>query len=205
MNVTATRLRKLREKEKLSQSEVAEKIGISRTAYVKYETGDSSPVRKLNELSKLFNVSTDYIMGVSPFPLSNEIDVPNETKRVPIIGTVKCGPDGFAYEYTDGYISIDDSIHGDVRAFHCKGDSMNGLGIFDGDIALVRIQQDIESGEIAVVTINGDEGTLKRIRKQNNIIILESANPEYPPRIFSGEDVNKIHVVGKVIEERKQF
>lgn len=205
MNVTAKRLRKLRESRKMSQGEVAKRIGVSRTAYVKYETGDSAPVRKLNELSTLFQVSSDYIMGLSDFPLSNEIEAPTESKRVPIIGTVKCGPNGFAYEYTDGYVSIDDSIHGDIRAFHCKGDSMSGLGIFDGDIALVRIQPDIENGELAVVTINGDEGTLKRVRKQDHMIILESANPEYPPRVFAGDDVNLIHIVGKVIEVRKRF
>ena len=205
MSVTADRLRKLREQRQLSQGEVAEKIGISRTAYVKYETGDTSPVRKLNELSKLFGVSTDYIMGLSPFPVSNDVAGNYDMKRIPVISSVKYGPSGFIYEYTSRYLSIDNAVHGDLRACHCKGDSMNSLGIFDGDVALIRIQSDVENGEIALVTINENEGVLKRVHKKNNVIVLESANPNYPLGIFAGADLNQIHVVGRVIEVRKQF
>ena len=205
MSVIAERLRKLREQCQLSQGEVAEKIGISRTAYVKYETGDTSPVRRLNELSKLFGVSTDYIMGLSPFSVSNDIDGNHGMKRIPIIGSVKYGSSRFIYDYTGKYLSIDNAVHGDIRACHCKGDSMIGLGIFDGDVALIRIQPDVETGEIALVTINENEGVLKRVYKKNNIIILESANPDYPLRIFAGADMKQIHVVGRVIEVRKQF
>lgn len=63
MNITSKRIRKLREGLGLSQRELAKKLGISRTAYVKYETGESKPVRKLQELSDLFNVSIDYLLG----------------------------------------------------------------------------------------------------------------------------------------------
>ena len=63
MNITPKRLRKLREGLGLSQGEAAKKLGISRTAYVKYETGESKPIRKLQELSDLFNVSIDYLLG----------------------------------------------------------------------------------------------------------------------------------------------
>ncbi|WP_330999340.1 LexA family protein, partial [Pectinatus frisingensis] len=94
-------------------------------------------------------------------------------------------------------------LTGDIRAFHCKGDSMTGLGIFDGDIAVVRIQEDVENGELAIVVINGNEGTLKKVRKHDDVIILESANPAYPARIFSGKEANQIHIVGKVIEIRR--
>lgn len=63
MNITSKRLRKLREEMGLSQGELAKELGISRTAYVKYETGESKPMRKLQELSDLFNVSIDYLLG----------------------------------------------------------------------------------------------------------------------------------------------
>lgn len=63
MNITSKRLRKLREEMGLSQGELAKKLGISRTAYVKYETGESKPMRKLQELSDLFNISIDYLLG----------------------------------------------------------------------------------------------------------------------------------------------
>ena len=65
MNITGDRLRKLRSEKGISQEEVAKYIGISRTGYNRYESGDIKPVRKLKELSKLFGVSTDYILGQS--------------------------------------------------------------------------------------------------------------------------------------------
>lgn len=61
--ITASRLRALREQKGLSQSDVAKLIGVTRTAYVAYETGANKPVRKLEELSALFGVSADYILG----------------------------------------------------------------------------------------------------------------------------------------------
>ena len=63
MNTIGVRLRYLREKRKLTQKEVAKLIGVTRAAYNKYECGVSKPVRKLKELSELFNVSMDYILG----------------------------------------------------------------------------------------------------------------------------------------------
>ena len=65
MNITGDRLRKLRNEKDMSQEAVANYIGISRTAYNKYERGVIRPVRKLQELSQLFGVSTDYILGQS--------------------------------------------------------------------------------------------------------------------------------------------
>jgi repressor LexA len=82
---------------------------------------------------------------------------------------------------------------------------MNGLGIFEGDIALVRVQDDVDCGELAIVIVDGDEGMLKRIRKQEGAIILESANPSYPPRVFTGESMNSVRVVGKVVEIRRSL
>ena len=63
MNLTAQRLRALRKREGLSQTEVARILGITRTAYNKYESGASAPSRKLRELAQLYHVSTDYILG----------------------------------------------------------------------------------------------------------------------------------------------
>jgi repressor LexA len=142
----------------------------------------------------------------SAYKYLNEVPPPTDNIKIPIIGSVKCGYEGLAYQYLDGYVMIDNNAyHGDIKAFRCYGDSMSGIGIYDGDIAIVRIQEDIDCGELAIVIVNGDEGMLKRVRKQEGAIILESANPSYPPRVFTGEDMNKVRVVGKVIEIRRQL
>ncbi len=73
MNITAYRLRILREAKGLSQREVAERIGMTRAAYNKYERGFSRPVRKLDELTALFGVTTDYILGKDVTPFESEL------------------------------------------------------------------------------------------------------------------------------------
>lgn len=110
-----------------------------------------------------------------------------------------------AFEYIDDYIYVDSTFTGDIRGFHCKGDSMTGIGIFDGDTAIVRMQEAVENGELAVVVINGDEETLKRVRLQSGVTVLESTNAAYPPRIFAGAEMNNVKIVGEVIEIRRKF
>lgn len=73
MNITAYRLRALREQKGLSQRDVAERIGMTRAAYNKYERGTSRPVRKLDELSDLFGVTIDYLLGKDATPFENEL------------------------------------------------------------------------------------------------------------------------------------
>jgi repressor LexA len=222
MGVCGERLKELREQKGLYPSEVAKILGISRTAYIKYESEETAHPRKLDELAAFFGVSVDYLLGRSDsrtmleearkqipssvYKYFNEVPPPTDNIKIPIIGSVKCGYEGLAYEYLDGYVMIDNNAYrGDIKAFRCYGDSMSGIGIYDGDIAIVRIQEDIDCGELAIVIVDGDEGMLKRVRKQEGAIILESANPSYPPRVFTGEDMNKVRVVGKVIEIRRRL
>lgn len=202
------RIKNLRIQNDITQKELADYLGVTPKAISFYELNQRQPSNDMIlMLSKKFGVSTDYLLGnpIDPTKLSNYVELPPENKKIPIIGSVKCGPDGLAFEYLEGYIYVDDSYSGEIRAFRCRGDSMKDIGINEGDIAIVRIQETIECGELAIVTINGDEGTLKRVRKFDNGIILEAANPEYPPRVFVGKDLELIHIVGKVLEVRKKF
>ncbi|WP_407398672.1 helix-turn-helix domain-containing protein [Anaerovibrio sp.] len=73
MDITASRLRELRKIKQLSQENVAKYLGITRTAYNKYESGDIKPVRKLNELAVLFNVSVDYLLGREESTLESKV------------------------------------------------------------------------------------------------------------------------------------
>lgn len=202
----AKRLKKLRVNNGYSQAKLAQLLGCTQQAIARWETEKTSPDNEsLVKIANLFRVSVDYLLGNSDLPLSNEVPVSAAVNRYPIIGTVKCGPDGLAYEYLDGFFATSEEYSGDIRGFKCKGDSMKGEGINDGDIVLVRIQPDVENGELAVVVINGDEGTLKRIRKDTNYITLEAANPDYPSRTFAGEKMNQVHIVGRVIELKRKY
>lgn len=202
------RLKEARKKAHLTQKEVAAFIGVNQNTYSYWETGKTRIDNiSLKRLADLFNVSTDFLLSDSfdYTKLASTSILPPENKKIPIIGSVCCGPNGLACQYIDGYMFVGDEYKGDIVAFKCKGDSMKDIGITDGDLAIVRLQEDVECGELAVVVINGDEGTLKRLRKFENGIILESANQEYPPRIFVGESLKTVTIVGKVLEVRKKF
>ena len=82
MNVTACRLRTLREENRMSQQQVADFLGITRTAYNKYESGVIKPVRKLNELAVLFGVSADYILGINENLDAENVVNPHDHKQV---------------------------------------------------------------------------------------------------------------------------
>lgn len=198
-----------RKEKGLTQYQLGQLINKSSQVISNWERGYTTTINNddIKKLSIALTVPVENLLSdFSPFhKFLAESSIVNDNKKIPIIGTVKCGPNGLAYEYLDGYIMADSDITGDIRAFHCKGNSMIGLGIYDGDIAIVRMQDEIENGELAVVVINGDEGTLKRIRKHDGVIILESANPSFPPRIFSGEEANNVHIVGKVLETRRKY
>lgn len=201
------RIKELRLINDMTQKDLADFLGVTPKAVSFYELNQREPSTDIIlKMAQKFNVSTDYLYGRSDIAqLPGYIGTVSENKKIPIIGSVKCGTNGLAFEYLDGYVSIDNSFSGNVVAFRCKGDSMKGVGINDGDIAIVRQQDDVESGELAVVVVNGDEGTLKRVRKFDGGIILEAANPDYPPRVFTGEDLNIIKIMGKVLETRKKF
>ncbi len=202
------KLKQLRIKRKMTQADIAKILNIGRTSYTKYENNVHVPDPiQLQVLANFFNISVDELLGrnLNLKTLNNYVEMSPENKKVPIIGTVKCGPNGLAFEELEGYVFINNDLHGDYIAFKCRGDSMRDLGIDNGDTAIVRIQDEVECGEIAVVVINGDEGTLKRVRKFKNGIILEAANPVYPPRVFTGAEMNIVKIVGKVVQVRKDF
>ena len=82
MSITGTRLKNLRTRMKVSQADVANAIGITRTAYVKYETGASKPVRKLHELANYFNVSADYLLGNDTPSKTSESELADDEAEV---------------------------------------------------------------------------------------------------------------------------
>ena len=82
MNITAFRLRALREENKMSQQDVADFLGITRTAYNKYERGVVEPVRKLNELAALFGVTADYLLGRNEKLDAEDITDPRDHRQI---------------------------------------------------------------------------------------------------------------------------
>ena len=200
------RIRNARIAKGLTQESVAKHMDVTRNAVGAWENNRAlPPAKNFPRLASYLGVSTAYLQMESDYPYANEIPMPEDLLKIPIIATVKCGVNGLAFEEDGGFVNVEKKHGEDLRAFRCKGDSMIGAGIYDGDVAIVRIQDAVESGELAIVVINGNEGTLKKVHIQDDAIILESANPLFPPRVFTGVDKAIVHIVGKVIETRRKW
>ena len=197
----AKKLKELREKKGISQAELANILDVAQQTVASWEKEKSSPNYEiLQNIADYFHVSTDFLLGHDSglFELSDKA-------FVPVIGSVRCGVGGLAYEYIDEYITIDDAYRPDeMRGFRAEGDSMEPE-IRSGDICLVHLQDEVPDGAIAVVVIDGEEGTMKRVHRQGAAIILQSENPKYAPRVFSGGELDRVHIVGRVVEVRRNM
>ena len=189
-------IRALREKQGMSQETLAQRLGYrDRSSIAKIETGkvDLSQT-KLEQLSRIFNVSLYQLTGIQEMPGSY---------KVPILGSIACGAPILAQEHIESYTELPGGIHADF-ALICKGDSMAGARIFDGDIVYIRAQEQVENGEIAAVLIDG-EATLKRVRCFEDRISLEPENPTYRPLILWAEDMNRARILGKAVAFTSQI
>lgn len=189
----------------LKPIDLAEKTKIGKSSISTYLAGEYEPKqRNLHKMARALEVDPVWLLGedvpmtttASPLP-SNAVPV-STLYRIPIIGTVRAGAGGLALEDLDGYEMADVHNPADYFFLRVVGDSM-APHINEGDLALIRKQDDVESGELAVVVIDGDEGTIKKIIKKPSTVILQAFNPEYPPRVFAGAELDGIHIAGKVV------
>lgn len=209
MGIDGKRLKTLRENQGLRLQDMANYLGITRQAYMKYENGETRNPRKLEKLAQFFHVSTDYLLG-------RDESAPEEDsaykKRIPILGTVVAGNPQYAYQDIEGWEEIDTRYApyktGDFFALTVKGSSMSPR-MEEGDVIIVKIQDHIRAGEVAVVLI-GDEATVKEVREapDGDGICLVGANVAvYKPHLYSRNDIESegMRICGKVVEMRRRF
>ena len=195
------RIKLLREELNMTQQELADKLDGAKSTVAMYEKGDRKPsMEVLLKLSEIFDCSIDYILGKSD---NRNSDVP--VSKIPILGTVKAGYDWLAEENIVDYITLKENIPNvnEYYALRITGDSMLPL-LAEGDLVIVHDQDDVESGQTAVVLINGEEATVKKVIKTNEGIELHAMNPYYPVKKFTFEDMQKIPVkiIGRVREAK---
>lgn len=121
--------------------------------------------------------------------------------RVPILGHIAAGNPILAEDHIDEWTDIPNLWNlkeSEAIVLKVKGDSMIGSRIYEGDKVVIKLQPEVENGEIAVVNINGDEATLKRVKKtENGQVILYPDNPNYEPTFVTNENAR---IIGKVIQ-----
>lgn len=201
------RIKQLRIENDYTQEDLAKKLNVTMGAISSYERDQRFPIYDiLLKLTEVFNVSYDYLLGKSNLRNPEEH---TEKYTIPIFSTISCGNPFIADEDIIDYEDIDPKLktQGEHFGLRCRGDSM--LPDFkDGDVAIVKKQPDIESGQIAVVLINGDEATMKVVEKSEDGITLIATNPAvYLPKFYTNEQIQTlpITIVGRVIESRRKY
>ena len=194
-------IKNLRIKHGLDQVTFGEIAGVSDKAVSSWENNNSVPrMGAIEKIASYFHIKkSDIIEGEShniEFP-SNIL--PISRQKIPLLGNIACGSPIEAAEEFDMYIEANSNIDADF-CLRCKGDSMIGARIYDGDIVFIRKQDMVDNGEIAAVIID-NEATLKRVQyfPDENILILKAENPKYADLIYSGEKLNHIRILGKAI------
>lgn len=196
-------LQNLRAEKKISQAIVADYLGITKQAYSLYELGKRNPDNEmLYKISEFFNVSLDFLLGKSTI---RNVDNLKKSIKIPVLGKVQAGiPIEAVEEIIDWEeISMNMASTGDYFGLLIRGDSMIPR-MFEKDVIIVRKQNDVDSGDIAVVLVNGDEATVKRIRKSPTGIELIPMNPAYDTMYYTAEEVESkpVNIIGKVVEVR---
>lgn len=189
----------LRKRSGLSQQALSDRLGITRSAIGMYETGKREPdLETLEVFADFYNVDMNTLTGrsdglpVNMWPLA-------PLPKVPLLGRIACGTPILAEENIEEYVDLPRHIHADF-ALECKGDSMVGAGIRNGDMVYIRSQPEVENGQIAAVLVDGDEATLKRFYFDGQTVQLVAENPRFAPMVFVGEDIGKrLRVVGRAV------
>lgn len=170
-------IKRLRKKARYSQEQIARKLGLTQGSVSSWETGRNNPeASQLAELAKILDVSVEDFFDESPH---RDLDAINITRRaVPILGNVPCGEQRIPDTEPDGYADLPEGVQADF-ALRCIGDSMSPL-LMDGDLVLIRQQTDVEEGQIAAVSIDG-ETTLKHVYHHPGGLLLIAENSKYKP------------------------
>lgn len=208
----AERIKERRLAMSYTQEELASKLGLQKSAIAKYENGRVANMKRsvIAHMSEILECSPAYLMGwdnnVGPIASGTKRKGPGVT--INVLGRVAAGMPIEAIEdiIDTEEISEELAATGEFFGLQIHGNSMEPR-MSEGDIVIVRQQDDAESGDIVIVTVNGHEATCKRLRKYRDGIELISNNPSYDPMFFSNEEIleKPVRVIGKVVELRAKF
>lgn len=191
---------------------LASALGLNRQVVTDWKAERSKSYMKyLPQIADYFGVTVDYLLGKTDNKESKSTRRPGV--RIPVYGNVAAGVPILAIENYDSddpddweEITEKMASTGEYFALRIHGDSMEPK-ISNGDIVIVRVQQTIESGETAIVRINGDEATCKKVKRTPEGMMLISTNPVYEPMFFTPKQVQElpVEIIGKVVELRAKF
>lgn len=201
--VFSKNLRKYMDLYQKSRSDICKDLGFAYTTFTSWETGVNYPrIDKIEMMADYFHIEkSDLIEDKADKPSS-----PAKGIRIPVLGRVAAGIPIEAITDIEDWEEIPQSMAktGEYFALKIAGKSMEPR-MMDGDVVIVRRQPDVDSGDIAVVLVNGNDATVKQISKSDAGLTLIGWNPSvYTPRTYNKKECKELPVtiLGKVVEIR---
>ena len=228
MDTTANRLNLAMEMRNMKAVDLSEKTGIGKSSISQYRNGIVNPKQdRIYLMAQALNVNEMWLMG-HDVPMERQSPAPPAAQpptdpyraplterddrhgvKIPVLGRVVAGLPAYASEEIIDYEEIPEEM---ARSGEYFGLIVRGLSMLptlrDGDVVIVKKQEDIDSGDIAIVGINGDEATVKEVKKDRTGITLIGHNESvFPPRHCSNKEIEQLPVTiyGKVVELRRKF
>jgi repressor LexA len=204
MGVIGDQIKKLREKSRLTQRQLAERLSVDGSTVAKWESTSSDPrPDMLPIIAKVFNVSIGQLYGDESKAVPKEMEVypyqPGPEIRLPVFGEVPAGPAGVAEQHVEGYevVPLQHVAH-DINNFYwlrVRGSSMIEAGIADGGLVLVHKQETIEDNQVAIVMVDDEEATVKRVRVVDGTFVLVPMKRDMDPIIIPAD---RVKILGRV-------
>lgn len=178
---------------------IAQQIGVTKSTVSRWCNGQIKKIspETLQKLSSLIGIDFDQMTKIAQFSFEK-----------PILGIVKAGYGLFAQENIEGYLPVSEAEYEQGDYFlRVEGNSMIQAKIHDQDLLFVKSVQDVPSNTIAIVLIEKEEVTVKRVIKKDKYLILEAANEDVEPKIYTWQEVEDlpVQIIGKVIYARRDF
>lgn len=199
--IFSSNLRKQLSLHNKTQSDIVNDLHITSSTVSDWVNGKKYP--RMDKVQLL----ADYL-GIWKSNLTEKIENQNMSGRgvsIPVVGKVIAGIPIDAIEEIIDYEEIDIKLAstGEFYGLQIKGDSMSPR-FLEGDVVIVKKQNNIENGEIAIVLVNGNEATVKKIKKMDNGIMLIPLNNSYEPIFYNVDEINTlpVQIIGKVVELR---
>ena len=192
------------DKYKKTRNDMCDALGVKYTTFTDWIKGNTYPrIDKIELMANYFGISKADLVEEHSYYKSTRKSVP-----IPVYGCVAAG---IPLEMIENIIDAEEipedmAKSGTYFGLQIKGDSMEPK-ISNGDIVIVKQQDDADSDTIVIATVNGNEATCKRLKKYKDGIALVSTNPAYSPMYFSNQEIidKPVRIIGKVVELRAKF
>lgn len=205
-------LKQYRKENNISMREFAKRCGVS-NAYISLIENEETRSPTLEMLNKLANgmmmdsneliksIDDDTVISIKPKRISGH--------KIPVLGRVIAGIPIEAIEEIIDYEEISEQMArtGEFFALQIQGDSMEPQ-MSEGDVVIVRKQEDIDSGQIGIILVNGDEATVKKVvKKEHGIMLIPFNSDSYDPWFYDEFDIQfkPVKIIGRVVECRKKY